>query len=155
MSSCERSRFCHVGLHLAPGAAHGVLANGTAEQRAERAAHAPGIGPGEISSGDQRLGLPGQPLVRGQCPVAPFPRAAVRRDQAGARHCDGDRAERAEELAITTAVPVAVNLFGALVAAAVQRRVEFGFQHRLDEAADALAHPGLQRVEPVVPQKWQ
>src|SRR5665213_2074620 len=45
-----------VRLHLVPGPAHHVLANGPTKQRAERPSHPPGVAAGEIDSGDQRLG---------------------------------------------------------------------------------------------------
>jgi hypothetical protein len=43
---------------------------------------------------------------------------------------------------------------GALIPAAVQRRLQFALQHRLDERADPLAHSGFQRIEPVRAQQW-
>src|ERR1043166_9275914 len=53
------------------------------------------------------------------------------------------------------AVPVAANIPGALVSAPLQRRLQLGLEYLLDEPADALAHPGLHRVEPVGAQKWR
>jgi hypothetical protein len=41
-----------------------------------------------------------------------------------------------------------------VVAAALQGGVQFGLQHLLDEAADALANRPFQRVEPILIREW-
>ena len=51
-------------------------------------------------------------------------------------------------MAVTTrrAVPV--------VASTLQGRIQLGLEHLLDEASNATANRGLQRVEPTLTQKW-
>ena len=48
------------------------------EQRTERPSHPPGVGAGEIGSGDQRLGPLGEPPVGRDRLVAPLRRPAIR-----------------------------------------------------------------------------
>ena len=55
-----------VDLHLPPGPADHVLADGSIEQAMECPLDPAHIGPGQIDRGDQRLGLPGQPLIAWQ-----------------------------------------------------------------------------------------
>ena len=52
------------------------------------------------------------------------------------------------------AVPMTRGRSGALIAPALQHRLQFGFQHLLDEGTDLLAHPGFQRIEPVFAKQW-
>ena len=136
-----------VALHLAPGPAYRVLADRPAEQGSQGTA---GVGSGQIGSGDQGLGPFGQPLVGRQRLVAPLSRRTVGPDQPGARHRHGGRTERAEDLSIAVTVPMPLDWSGALIPPAVQRRLQFTLQHRLDERADMLAYPGFQRIEPVL-----
>jgi hypothetical protein len=42
----------------------------------------------------------------------------------------------------------------AIVASTLQGRMQFGLEHLLDEASNATANRRLQRVEPVLTQKW-
>jgi hypothetical protein len=51
---------------------------------------------------------------------------------------------------------VAMPLHAAVpsVAVALQGGVQFGFQHLLDEPANALAHRPFQRIEPILIPEW-
>ena len=66
-----------VALHLAPDPADHVLADRPGEHRLQRTAHAAGVGPGEISAGDQGVGGPGAALVGAKRSAPPFARLAV------------------------------------------------------------------------------
>ena len=61
-----------VGLHLAPGPAHGVLANRPAEQRCQGAPDPSRVGASQIGAGDQPFGLHRQALVGRQRLAAPL-----------------------------------------------------------------------------------
>ena len=52
-------------------------------------------------------------------------------------------------------MPVTYSRSGAFIAPPVQCRLQFGFQHLFDEAANALPNRRLQRIEPVLAQEWQ
>ena len=140
-----------VRLHLAPGAADHVLAHRAPEQRGQRALHPARVGAGQVGAGDQRLDLPGQPGVARQRGAAPLPRAAVLGPQPGARHGDLHRPEGAGQLPLAVAVPMARGARRPLVAPAPQRRRQLLLDQLLDEAADPLPQPGLDRVEPGLP----
>ena len=103
----ERARVpgVPVALRLAPDAADHVLADRPGEHRVQRASHPAGVGPGEISPGDQGVGGPGAALVGAQRTAPPFARLAVLAHQPSARHGDPRLAERARQRPL--AMPVA------------------------------------------------
>ena len=80
------TRGVPIDLHLAPRPAHNVLAHSTPEEPEQRAVHPPRVGSGQIHRSDQRLGLPGQPLVARQRPRTPFRRPAVFLNDPRTRH---------------------------------------------------------------------
>ena len=86
-----------VALRLAPDAADHVLADRRGKHRVQRASHAAGVGPCEISPGDQGVGGPGAALVGAQRTTPPFARLAVLAGQPRARHGDPRLAERARQ----------------------------------------------------------
>ena len=52
------------------------------------------------------------------------------------------------------AMAVAARGAVSIVAATLQGRMQFRLEHLLDEAANATANRRLQRVEPILTQKW-
>ena len=143
-----------VGLHLVPGPAHHVLANGTAEQRAECPAHPPGVGAGKIGAGDQRLGSPGEPLVGRKRLVTPLQRLGVRLNQPRPRHRHRDRPKGADQLPFSMAVAMTASGAAPIVAAALQNRRQLGLEQLLDEPANAATNRRLQRIKLILAQKW-
>jgi hypothetical protein len=51
-------------------------------------------------------------------------------------------------------MPMSLDRPDALIAPAVQDRLQFALQHRLDKRANMLAHPSFQRIEPVLAEQW-
>src|SRR5208282_3264016 len=143
-----------IALHLAPDAADRVLADGAVEQGAKRATNAARVGSGKVGAGDQRLRALGQPLVGRQRLAAPFPLLAVAARDARTRHREADRPERAEQLTIPMAVPVARTPGRTVIPPASQRRCQLLLHQALDECADLLPNTGFQRIEPVRSQQW-
>ena len=149
-----------VALHLPPYPAHRVLADRAAEQGCERAADPARVGAGEIGAGDQRVGSKRAPLVGPQRLALPLRRLAVGGVEPGARDRDLDPAEGSHQrprrwpcrwpVAPIAPSPCPRRLRTAGVARARQRRVELALDHPLDELAHPIAHPGLDRIEPVV-----
>ena len=137
-----------VGLDLAPGPAHHVLAHRPFEQAEQRALHPPRVGPGEVDRGDQRLRLLRQPLIAAQRLRPPFRGPAGLVDQPRPRHLHRLGAERADDLPLAVAVAMAGRALGrAFVSAAAQRRLQLLLEDRLDETAHPLPDPVFQRVK--------
>ncbi len=150
-----------VGLHLAPGAAHGILAHRAAKQRRQRPTDATRVGPGQIRGGDQTVSCDRAALVGLQRLALPFGRTAARSVQSSARHGYLNRAERSQQRARTVTVAMAGNRLcragrvararrNTPIARSRQHRIELLFHHRLDEIAHPAADAGFDRVKPVV-----
>ena len=147
-----------VALHLAPGPADHVLADRPGENRRQRAPHPAGVGPCEISPGDQGVGGKSATLVGAQRTAPPFARLAVLAGQPRPRHGDPRLAERARQRPL--AMPVAhaddrqPRLRRVRLAPAVARTrqclAKFLLQHRFNEPAHPSADPVLDRVEPII-----
>ena len=161
----ERTRIpgVPVALRLAPDAADHVLADRPGKHRVQRASHAAGVGPGEISPGeispgDQGVGGPGAALAGAQRTAPPFARLAVLAGQPSARHGDPRLAKRARQRPLALPVAHADNRRRRLVLAWLaptlartrQRLGKFLLQHRLDKAARPSPNPVLDRVEPII-----
>ena len=149
-----------VGLDLAPGPAHHVLAHRPFEQAEQGALHPPRVGPGEVDRGDQRLRLLRQPLIAAQRLRPPFRRPASLVDQPRPRHLHRLGAERADDLPLAVAVAMALAMPGralgrALVSAAAQHRPQLLLEDRLDETAHPLPDPVFQRVERATAGQWR
>src|SRR5208282_163655 len=84
----------------------------------------------------------------------PFPLLAVAARDARTRHREADRPERAEQLTIPMAVPVARTPGRTVIPPASQRRCQLLLHQALDECADLLPNTGFQRIEPVRSQQW-
>jgi len=144
-----------VGLYLAPGAAHRVLADLAPEQAGQRPADTARIGAGKVSIGDDRLGPFGQPLVSLDGLAPPFLLTAIPVEQADAGKRHRQRAEGADKLPLPVAVAIALGRAAALIAlAAAQSRLRFLRHHSLDEGADAKPDRILQGIEPILTGKW-
>jgi len=127
-----------IGLRLAPGAAHRVLADLSPEQAGQRPADTARIGAGKVGIGDDRLGAPGQPLVGLDGLAPPFLLTAVPVEQADAGKRHRQRSEGADKPPLPVAVAIALGRAVASIAlAAAQRRLRF-----------------LQGIEPIVTGKW-
>jgi hypothetical protein len=141
-----------VGLHLAPGPAHHVLAHRPFEQAEQGALHPPRVGPGEVDRGDQRLRLLRQPLVAAKRRRPPFRRPASIVDQPRPGHLHRLGAERADDLPLAVTVAVAVAMAGralgrAFVSATAQHRLQLLLEDRLNKTAHPLPDPVFQRVK--------
>src|SRR3954452_22428756 len=112
------------------------------------------------------IGSARQALVGRERGVAPLLGPAVWRGKPGPRHANRHGAERAHQGPLPMAVAMArhrgARRFGAglclrgpasRVTLAAKRRLQLGFEQFLDEGADAGAHPGLQRIKPVLAEK--
>ena len=144
-----------VGLHLAPGAAHRVLADLASEQPGQRPANPPGVGAGKVGVGNQRLGALGQPPVGRDDRALPLAllAVAVKQPRPGKRH--RHRPEGADKLAIPMAVAIPLGRTGAPISQApTKRRLQFLRNQRLDEAPDVKPDRLLQRIEPILTGKW-
>ena len=107
----ERARIpgVPVALRLAPDAADHVLANRPGKHRVQRAPHPAGVGPREISPGDQAVGRSGSALVGAQRTAPPLARLAVLACQSSARHGDPRLAKRARQRPLARPVAHADN----------------------------------------------
>ena len=158
MSSPDKSRACQlspVGLYLAPGAAHRVLADLAPEQAGQRSADTARVGAGKVRIGDNRLGPFGQPLVGLDGLAPPFLLTAIPIEQADAGERNRQRSEGADKLPMPVAVAITLGRAAALIArTAAQRRLRFLRHHSLDEGADAKADRILQGIESILTGKW-
>ena len=144
-----------VGLYLAPGAAHRVLADLAPEQAGQRSADTARVGAGKVRIGDNRLGPFGQPLVGLDGLAPPFLLTAITIEQADAGERNRQRSEGADKLPMPVAVAITLGRAAALIArTAAQRRLRFLRHHSLDEGADAKADRILQGIEPILTRKW-
>ena len=144
-----------VGLYLAPGAAHRVLADLAPEQAGQRSADTARVGAGKVRIGDNRLGPFGQPLVGLDGLAPPFLLTAIPIEQADAGERNRQRSEGADKLPMPVAVAITLGRAAALIArTAAQRRLRFLRHHSLDEGADAKADRILQGIEPILTGKW-
>ena len=119
-----------------------------------------GLVKAKISPGDQRVGLPGAPLVSPRRFALPFRRVAVFTDDPGTRDGDLGRPECAGQRSHPMTMPMAGNRHRRVirrrqlqpppVARPRQRRIEFFLDHRLDEAAHFRSQTCLGRIEPIV-----
>ena len=146
-----------IALHLAPGSADHVLADRPGEDRRQRATHPAGIGPCEISPGDQGVGGKSATLIGAQRTAPPFARLVVVTHQPSARHGDPRLAKRARQRPFAIAVAHADNRrrrvlarLAPTIARTRQRLAQLLLQHRLDKAAHPSPDPVLDRVEPII-----
>src|SRR6516165_10368309 len=165
-----------IGFYLPPHPAHGIFADRTAKDGSERPAHSTAVGAGKIGACDQRIGSPGSPLVSPQRRSLPFRGPARSGVEPSPRYRDLHSTESPDQRSGSMAVPVAgdllradgvvgSSLWPAAIARARKHRLELGFDHRLDEAANLVAQSGFNRIKPVVeepgtclgfrPRDWQ
>lgn len=138
-----------VDLHLAPGAADHVLADGALEQPEQRPLDAPGVGAGEVDCGDQGLGLLGQALVSGQRLRPPLRHLASVILDPGTRYTHRLGPKRPGELPF--AVPVAIAFRGSVttaVAKAAEKAGELLLEYGLDRRTNVQPQTLLNRVKP-------
>src|SRR6516164_4389791 len=150
-----------IGFYLPPHPAHGIFSDRTAKDGSERPAHSTAVGAGKIGACDQRIGSPGSPLVSPQRRALPFRGPARSGVEPSPRYRDLHSTESPDQRSGSMAVPVAgdllradgvvgSSLWPAAIARARKHRLELGFDHRLDEAANLVAQSGFNRIKPVV-----
>src|SRR6516165_4476041 len=120
------------------------------------------VGSGKISAGNQRIGLPGSPLVGPQRRALPLACLAVPAVEPGTRHRDLDPTKGPHQRARSMTMPVAGNttrqrlatfLLGgraAAIAWPAQRRFKLALNHCLNELAHATAQASFDWIKPVV-----
>ena len=150
-----------ISFDLPPHPAHRIFADRAAKDGSQRPADPTGIGAGQIGACDQRIGLPGSPLVSPQRRALPFDRSALGGIQPSPRHRDVHATKCPDQRARSMAVPMAgdrrtgsgvlnLGLWLSAIARARQYRLELVFDHRLDEAAHPIAQTGFDRIKPVI-----
>ena len=125
-----------IALHLAPGPAHGILADRAAKQGTERTAHPARVGASQIGARNQRVGGQRAALISPQRLALPLRRLALRGVQPSTRHRNLNRAERPGQRPRPAPVAVAGNDRTFFIASNLASPVTRAGKHSVELAAD-------------------
>jgi len=133
-----------VGLDLAPGAAHHILAHRPLKQSEQGSLHPTRVGARKINSGDQGFGLFRQPLIAWQSLRSPFFGLAVLARDPRTRHAHGLRSKCTDQLPLAVSVAITgLCLAAAAIPATAQKLFQFLLENGLDRGANIQAQPVL------------